>query len=118
MISMIDTVGNALRNDTALKALVSTRVYWVRPATAQTQAYITYIEAANAESESADDEEYADDIEIQVDIFTTGSTIPIAREVQRIMRELGFVHQAMPDLYEENTKLIHKPIRFTITKEV
>lgn len=118
MISMIDTVGNALKNDIALKALVSTRVYWIRPAGTPSTPYITYFEAGNSESESADDEEYADDIEIQVDIWSTGSTIPIAREIQRIMRGLGFTHQAMPDTQEPDTKIFHKPIRFMITKEI
>jgi hypothetical protein len=118
MISMIDTVGNALKNDTALKALISTRVHWIRPANTTTCPYITYVEAGNSESESADDEEYADDIEIQIDIWSKGSTIPIAREVQRIMRKLGFVHQALPETQENDTKIIHKPIRFMITKEI
>ncbi len=119
MVNMIDIVGNTLKNDAVLKGIVNNRVYWLRPVTNNTAyPYITYFEVVNAETESADDEEYADEIEMQVDIWSQGSTIPIAKEVQRIMRKLGFTHQALADMYEENTQVFHKPIRFTITKEI
>jgi hypothetical protein len=117
MISMIDTVLNALRNDNALKNLVNSRVYWIKPESQQFPR-INFFEVLNTETESADDAEYADEIEIQVDIWSQGSTTPIAKEVQRIMRSLGFIHQALPDVYEENTKVFHKPILFTIIKEI
>lgn len=118
MVNMIEVVGNALKNDIVLKGIVNSRIYWLRPPTNnEPKPYITYFEVVNAETESADDEEYADEIEIQVDIWSQGSTIPIAKEVQRILRKLGFIHQALADMYEENTQLFHKPIRFTITKE-
>jgi hypothetical protein len=118
MINLIDTVGNALKADITLTSLVSGRVHWIKPATKSPPPYVTYFEVNNSESGSADDLEYANDIEIQVDIWASGSTIPIAKVVQKVMRGLGFIHQAMPDLYEDATQIFHKPIRFTITKEV
>lgn len=118
MISLIDKVGNNLKADTILQNLVSNRIYWIRSAGDPTYPYVTYFEVTNAEAESADDEEYADEIEIQVDIWSTGSTIPTAKEVQRIMRKLGFRHQALADDYDSETKSIHKPIRFFITQEI
>lgn len=120
MINLIDDVGNTIKTDSALTNLVNGRVYYIRPPTAKnTFPYITYFEVSNYESDSADDEEYADNIEIQVDIWQKGgSTIPIAREVQRVLRKLGFVHNAMPDMYEPDTQIFHKAIRFTIVKEV
>lgn len=119
MISLIDTVGEALRNDTELTELIGQRVYWVgKRISAPVFPYITYFEVMNTESESSDDEEEADDIEIQVDIWSYDSTIPIAKEVQRIIRGLGFIHRALPDVYEKDTKIIHKPISFTGTFEV
>lgn len=118
MISLIDKVGNALHEDIALQKLLSNRIYWIRPADDPTYPYVTYFEVTNTEAESADDEEYADEVEIQVDIWTKGSTITIAKEVQRIMRKLGFRHQALADDYDPDTKIIHKPIRFFITQEI
>lgn len=117
MISMLDTVENALRNDTELNNLVNGRVYWVNSPT-KTTPYVTFLEVNNSEVESADDEEYADDIEIQVDIWRKGKTDIIAKEVVRVMRALGFTHDAQPDMYEKETQIHHKPIRFEITKEV
>lgn len=117
MISKIDDVINALRNDATLTALLNKRVYWqVSPV--KTLPYITLFEVSNTETESADDEEYADEIEIQVDIWSNGSTILIAKEVQKVIRNLGFVHIASPDEYSEQTKIYHKPLRFIKTEEV
>lgn len=118
MIDLIDTVGNALKADTALTALVGGRVSYIRPATTPTLPYITYFEVTNDEVVSADDTEYSDSIEIQVDIWTLGSTIPIKKAVQKVLRPLGFTHQAMPDMYDETTKIFHKSIRFFTTVEI
>jgi hypothetical protein len=118
MINKIDDVINALRNDATLTTLLNKRVHWlVNPLATKAYPYITLFEVSNAETESADDEEYADEIEIQVDIWNTGSTTPISKQVQKVMRGLGFVHDASPDEYLEGTKVYHKPLRFTITEE-
>jgi hypothetical protein len=118
MISKTDTVINALRADEVLTGLLGGQyVYWVKPPTTPAK-YITLKEALNNESESADDEEYSDDIEIQVDIWTKGSTIPIAIQTQKTMRKLGFTHQAMPDDHNEATGIYHKSIRFFTKVEV
>lgn len=117
MVSKIDEVLNALKNDATLITLVNRRVYWLT-ASSKTPPYITLFEVTNSEVESADDEEYADDIEIQVDVWSKGSTIPIAKQVQKVMRNLGFTHDAAPDDYDEETKIYHKPMRFSITQEV
>ncbi len=118
MISKIDEVINALRNDTDLTGLLKGQyVYWIKPSTTP-ESYINIKEIINEESESADDEEYANDIEMQADIFTKGSTIPIAIRLQKIMRKLGYTHQALPDDYDHETGIYHKPIRFFIKVEV
>lgn len=120
MISKTDTVINALRADLVLSALLKGQyVYWIKPSVSPPPAsYITINEISNNETDSADDVEYADDIEIQLDIWTKGSTIPIAIQTQKTMRGLGFTHQAMPDDYNDTTGIIHKPIRFFIKEEV
>jgi hypothetical protein len=117
MINKIDEVINALKDDATLTNLVNKRVYWLTSANSTTP-YITLFEVTNSEAESADDEEYADDIEIQVDVWSKGSTIPIAKQVQKVMRGLGFTHDAAPDEWLEDTKIYHKPLRFSILQEV
>jgi len=118
MISKIDTVMNTLKNDQVLINLLGGQyVYWLKPSSTP-DSYITISEISNSESDSADDEEYSNDIEIQLDIWTKGTTIPIAIQAQKTMRGLGFTHQALPDDYNSTTGIIHKPIRFFIKTEV
>lgn len=117
MISKTDEVIAALKQDATLTTLINKRVYHLNAANPKSP-YITLFEVSNDEVESADDEEYTDEIEIQVDIWSKGSTAAIARQVQKVMRGMGFVHHAAPDTYEEDTKLYHKPLRFTILQEV
>jgi hypothetical protein len=118
MISKIDTVINALRADAVLTGLLKGQyVYWLKPS-ASPASYITISEISNSEADSADNDEYAEDIEIQLDVWTKGSTIPIAIQAQKTMRALGFTHQAMPDDYDKTTDIIHKPIRFFTKVEV
>lgn len=120
MINKTDEVVNALRASTAIVNLLKGAfVYWLKSSVEPApQNYITLFEVSNNESESADDEEYANDIEIQVDIWTPGSTIQIAKEVQKVMRQLGFTHQAMPDTYDDKIKKYHKSIRFSTIETV
>lgn len=120
MISKINEVINALRADSVLTGLLKgAYVYWLKPSISPApSSYITMLEINNDESESADDAEYSDDIEIQLDIWTKGSTIPIAIQAQKTMRKLGFTHQAMSDDCNKDTGINHKPIRFFIKDEV
>ena len=118
MINKIDEIITSLRDDAILTGLLKGKhIYWQRPSSSPV-SYITIREITNSESESADDEEYSDDIEIQADVFTKGSTIPIARQLQKTMRSMGYTHQALADDYDEITKIYHKPIRFFIKVEV
>ncbi len=120
MISKINEVINALRADGTLTDLLKGQhVHWLKPSLKPPpDAYITINEISNNESESADDGEYSNDIEIQVDIWSKGSTIPIAKQTQKVMRALGFTHQAMPDDLDQKTGIYHKPIRFFTKVEV
>jgi hypothetical protein len=120
MINKIDEVTAALRADNVLTGLLGGQhVYWLKPSRDPPPAkYITLREISNSESESADDTEYSNDIEIQADIWTKGSTIPIAKQMQKTMRGLGYTHQAMPDDYDRDIDVYHKPIRFFIKEEV
>lgn len=121
MISKIDDVVNALRADATLTGLLGGQyIYWLIPNVTPAPAkYITLQEVSNSESESADDEEYADDIEIQGNVFIKeGSTIPVAKQLQKTMRRLGFTHDAQEDQYYSDTKVYHKPIRFFIQETI
>lgn len=117
MIDLKDDILNALKNDSELSSLVASRVYWIRPAGNPAFPYITFFEVANSENSSADDEEYSDLIEFQVDIWSKASFSQVYKATQRVMRGLGFTHVSLPDQFEEDTGIFHKAIQFTIQKE-
>jgi hypothetical protein len=120
VINKIDEIINTLRSDTELTSLLKGQfVYWVKPSTSPPPAtYVLISEVSNDEAQAADDEEYADEIEIQADIWTAGSTIPITKRLQVLMRKKGFTHQAMPDLWDKDICKNHKSIRFLGTFEI
>ena len=83
MINKIDEIITSLRDDAILTGLLKGKyIYWQRPSSSPV-SYITIREITNSESESADDEEYSDDIEIQADIFTKGQHDPYCKTITK-----------------------------------
>lgn len=75
---------------------------------------ISYYEMDNSMSCKADDEEYSSNIAIQIDIWakTSSKCSKLAIEVNSKMEELDFERTLALDLFEEETKIYHKTIRF------
>ncbi len=75
---------------------------------------ISYYEMDNSVSSRADDEEYSSNIAIQVDVWAKSSSkcSKIAIEVNDKMEELDFERTLATDLYEQETKIYHKAMRF------
>lgn len=75
---------------------------------------ISYYEMDNSISSKADDEEYSSNIAIQIDIWTKSSSksSEIAIQVNEKMEELEFERTLATDLYEQETKIYHKTMRF------
>jgi hypothetical protein len=82
------------------------------------QAAISFYELSNTEGILADDEEYASDIDMQVDVWSKGSASRVAEEVVKAMRGLGFNRAFAGDLYEKESGLNHKTMRFNIKMDV
>jgi hypothetical protein len=53
---------------------------------------------------------------IQVDIYSPASYSAIEAAVKTVLKEKGYDGGRGPDLYENDTKLYHKPLRFTFTE--
>ncbi len=51
---------------------------------------------------------------VQIDIFSTGDYTECEEVVKRIMIQNGFNRDMAADLYEKETGLNHKPMRFSI----
>ena len=75
---------------------------------------ISYYEMDNSVSSKADDEEYSSNIAVQVDIWTKSSSkcSKLAIEVNSKMEELEFERTLAVDLFEQETKIYHKTMRF------
>ena len=75
---------------------------------------ISYHEMDNSISSKADDEEYSSNIAIQIDIWAKSSSkcSKVAIEVNSKMEELEFERTLATDLYEKETKIYHKTMRF------
>ena len=75
---------------------------------------ISYYEMDNSVSSKADDEEYSSNIAIQVDIWAKSSSecSKLAIEVNEKMEDLDFERTLSVDLYEQETKIYHKTMRF------
>lgn len=75
--------------------------------------YITFFLYNEQGEEYADDEEVATGYYIQLDIFSKVSYTNILKQVNALMKEAGFIRKSTgPELYEQDTKLYHKPLRF------
>lgn len=67
--------------------------------------------------------EYSEDVEeellhsIQVDIWSARDDIELKKEVKKLMKAAGFAFIDSNDLYETDTKIYHKAMRFNFIEE-
>lgn len=75
---------------------------------------ISYYEMDNSMASKADDEEYSSNIAIQIDIWAKSSSkcSELAIEVNKKMEDLDFERTLAVDLFEQETKIYHKTMRF------
>lgn len=75
---------------------------------------ISYYEMDNSISSKADDDEYSSNIAIQIDIWAKVSSkcSKLAIEVNSKMEELNFERTLAVDLFEQETNIYHKTMRF------
>lgn len=75
---------------------------------------ISYYEIDNSMSSKADDEEYSSNIAIQIDIWAKSSSqcSKLAIQVNEKMEDLEFERTLALDLFEQETKIYHKTMRF------
>lgn len=118
MQSIKSAVVTALQTSSALTTLLGTgqRIFFQRPIGEATATFprITYFEVDNRGSLFADDQEIGSEIIFQIDLWGTASLTAIAKEVDSIMTDLDFNRVSAPDLYEQDTKIHHKPMRYRL----
>jgi hypothetical protein len=117
MINIKPAILQALEANTALVSLLGgKRIYQMYDPNSTEFPRITFFEYNNVDSNYADDSAFASDINIQIDVWSKASTSAIALEVNRTMESLDFVRTYSIDLYESDTKIFHKTMRFKTTK--
>jgi len=116
MINPKPEILQALESNQALVSLLGgKKIYWLVAGMAE-YPYITYSELANHDTDYADDKATASEIHIQVDIWSKGNPTKIAAEVDKTMRRLGYTRYGAIDLYESDTKVYHKALRYETKK--
>ena len=119
MINVKTEVYNTLKNNTDLTALLGgQRIYFmVVPDDKATEfPRLTYYEYSNRAKNYADDEELATEIRIVIDVWSKTSTTDIAIKIVDIMESIGFRREECQDLYEDDTKIYHKYLRFVTVR--
>lgn len=116
MINIKPDVVTALKTDAILAGLVGDRIYFYYPPVEAAYPCISYYELDNRPALYGDNQELASEITFVIDIWAKASTTAIADAVNRIMTGLGFVREFAGDLYEQDTGVFHKHMRYRILR--
>lgn len=108
------TVVSTLKADTTLKGLVSDRVIFMTLPDEPVFPCITYREENNSPALMGDGRELASQSVMVIDIWSKGSTTAIAQAVDSVMAGLNFRREFAGDLYENDTGVYHKSMRYRI----
>lgn len=114
MINLKPAVLEALEeNQTLVSLLGGKRIYQIKAPTASEYPRITFFEMTNFDDHYADDSALSSEIHMQIDIWSQdGKTSAIAQEVDKTMKGLGFKRTSAIDLFEDDTKIYHKAMRY------
>jgi hypothetical protein len=127
MIDVKPSILTALLANTALITLIGTgpRITQTIADSSNPFPRITFFELGNVDSLYVDDAAYSSEIDIQVDIWnkivdaaTFKSPSTIAIQVDITMKSLGFKRMSSIDLYESDTFIWHKALRYSTNKTI
>ena len=75
--------------------------------------YIVFMEYNQGSGLNADDDEFATHHFFQADIFSTGNYLKLAKDVKKLLKEVGFTRiNEFDGDYEPNMKRFRKTMRF------
>lgn len=115
MIDLISEVGAALSNRPELISLLGGDFIWRHKVPEQFEKQfprITFFEMSNFDDSYAEDAADSSEIHFQIDIWHTGATAKIGTQVDIAMKEAGFARYSGADLFEEDTNIYHKALRY------
>jgi hypothetical protein len=114
LIDLKPTVYSALKNDPALSKLIGGRVIFMTLPAEPVFPSITYREENNSPALKGDGRELASQSVMVIDLWARGSTTIIAQAVDSVMAGLNFRREFAGDLYENDTGVYHKSMRYRI----
>ncbi|GMA52067.1 hypothetical protein GCM10025857_34240 [Alicyclobacillus contaminans] len=114
MINVKPEIRNALLANANLVSLLGgPKIYQIVAPDASVYPRITFFEFTNVGAAWTDDAETASELHIQIDIWSKSNFDGIAAEVDKTMQSLQFGRTGSYDLYEEDTAVFHKVLRYT-----
>lgn len=109
-------------NEELVKLLGGPKIYHLRADRAATHPKVSFFEVTNFDDYYADDCAITSEVHMQIDIWCKPDTMvtasKIAAEVDRTMKELGFKRTSGADLYEDDTQIFHKALRYQTNREL
>jgi len=119
MINIKPEVLTALEENADLLALLGGSHIYQLKAPEGLNKYITLFELTNFDSTWADGTAITSEVHLQLDVWVKGaSTSPIAAQADKTMKSLGFKRTGSADLYEDDTKIYHKALRYVTEREI
>lgn len=102
-------------SDSAITNLTADKKVYFLHATNPLTPYIEYQMYDENGEEWAENKEIATDYYVQVDIFSKADYTALEDKIREKMASAGFRRSMAADLYEPDTELYHKAMRFVIT---
>ncbi len=112
MLSVKSAVLTALQTATALSTLQGQKFYYFHPPEFTNLPVASYFEVENVGNLYADDQEIGSEMVYQIDLWGKSSLTALAIGVDAVMTSLDFNRITAADLYEQDTKIWHKSMRY------
>ena len=110
MLSIKSAVLTALQTNTGLSTLNG--FYFFHPPEFTNLPILSYFEVDNTGSLYADDQEIGSEFVYQIDLWHTSSLTALTMAVDTVMTGLDFARITAQDLFETDSRIYHKSLRF------
>lgn len=98
-----------------INLLPDKKAYFIHAVNPNKELYLEYEIVNEYGAEFSEDSEDFTSYVVQVDIFSTADYTELENTVKKTMIKNGFVRDTAADLYEKETGLYHKAMRFNIS---
>jgi hypothetical protein len=114
MLSIKSAVLTALQTNSAMSTLYGQKFYFQYPPDFLNLPVGSYFELGNIGNLYADNQEIGSEIIYQIDLWSKASLTAYALGVDSAMTSLDFTRIQSIDMYEEDTRIYHKSMRYKI----